>query len=94
MSTSIAMNLAKEQVQLHQWFAMNHASLNATRAAMNFGMFDRDEDRNKQDNIFECEKRMKCNKQSKETCMFGSLRLIRLARDYQSFAKEVKKRNQ
>ena len=38
---------------------------------MNFGMFDRDEDRNKQDNIFEREKRTKRNKRSKETCTFG-----------------------
>ena len=28
--------------------AMNHASSNAMRVAMNFGMFDRDEDHNKQ----------------------------------------------
>ena len=27
--------------------AMNHASSSATRVAMNFGMFDHDEDRNK-----------------------------------------------
>ena len=74
--------------------AMNHASSSATRVAMNFGMFDRDEDRNEQDNIFKCEKQTKCNKRSKETCTFGLLGLIRFARAYQSLAKEVKKRNQ
>ena len=71
--------------------AMNHASSNAMRVAMNFGMFDHDEDRNEQDNIFECEKRTKRNQQSKETCMFGLLGLIGFARAHQSLAKEVKK---
>ena len=52
------------------------------------------EDRNKQDNIVKRETWTKRNKQSKETCTFGSLRLIRFARAHQSLAKEVKKRNQ
>ena len=100
---SIAMMIANEYLDHNEsckragsvatMVAMNHASSSATRVAMNFGMFDRDEDRNEQDN-FERKKRTECNKQSKETCMFGLLRLIRFARAYQSLAKEVKKRNQ
>ena len=46
-------------------FAMNHASSSATRVAMNFSMFDRNEDCNEQDNIFERETRTKRNKRSK-----------------------------
>ncbi len=67
--------------------AMNYAGSNATRVTMNFGMFDRNEDHNEQDNIFKCEKQMKRNKQSKETCTFGLLGLIRFARAYQSLTK-------
>ena len=77
---SIAMRIASEDINRDEsrkqagsvatMVAMNHASLSATRVAMNFGMFDHDEDHNKQDNIFKGEKQTKCKKQSKEICTF------------------------
>ncbi len=80
-------NARKRAGSVATMVAMNHASSSATRVAMNFGMFDRDEDRKERDNSFEREKRTKHNKQSKETCTFGLLGLIRFARAYQSLTK-------
>ena len=98
---SIAMRIASEYIDRDEsceragsvatMVAMNHVSSSATRVAMNFGMFDCDEDRNECATSSNAKTRTKCNQRSKETCTFGLLGLIGFARAHQSLAEEVKK---
>ena len=98
---SIAMRIASEYIDRDEsreragsvatMVAMNHASSSATRVAMNFGMFDCDQDRNKRTTSSNAKTRTKCNQRSKETCTFALLGLIGFARAHQSLAEEVKK---
>ena len=77
---SIAMRIASEYIDRDEsreragsvatMVAMNHVSLSATRVAMNFGMFDCDEDRN------ECA--TSSNARSKQSATSKARRLARL----------------
>ena len=101
---SIAMRIASEYIDRDEsreragsvatMVAMNHASSSATRVAMNFGMFDCDQDRNKRTTSSNAKTRTKCNQQSKETCTFGLQGLIGCARANQSLAKKSKRNQQ
>ncbi len=74
--------------------AMNHVSSSATRVAMNFGMFDCDEDRNECATSSNARSEQSATSEARRLARLDCQGLIRCARANQSLAKKSKKRNQ
>ena len=98
---SIAMRIASEYIDRDEsreragsvatMVAMNHASSNTMRVAMNFGMFDCDEDRNECATSSNARSERSATSEARRLARLDCQGLIRCARANQSLAKKSKK---